>query len=337
MINARLKHIIKGYFQPSALVLMYHRIARPAHDVWDIAVAPDIFERQLQMLQEEWVVMPLSELLERAKKKSLKRNSVAITFDDGYQDNYLVAKPLLEKYGLPATFFISTGNTNTQHEFWWDELEELILGTQQLPDNFTMKVGSNPIEIQLGAEAVLDEALRQKLKHWKAFVQEPVTKRSKLFLRLWQTLRLLGQSVQQHHLQEIRAWAETSKKPREEYKSMSVAQLKILAQNQLFAIGGHTTSHPVLSSMAKEQQLQELGKNREALRQITGQSIETCSFPYGAYNATSIEVAQQVGFQSAFTTEEKPITRYSDPFQLGRIQVKNLQKEEFKQLLTSPR
>jgi peptidoglycan/xylan/chitin deacetylase (PgdA/CDA1 family) len=57
-------------------------------------------------------------------------NSIAITFDDGYMDNYAVAKPMLEQYKLPATFFITTGQIEYRAPFWWDELAHLVSDQQ---------------------------------------------------------------------------------------------------------------------------------------------------------------------------------------------------------------
>jgi peptidoglycan/xylan/chitin deacetylase (PgdA/CDA1 family) len=56
---------------------------------------------------------------------------VVVTFDDGYADNLYEAKPLLEHYGIPGTFFVVTGYLAQQaeraHEFWWDELERVVM------------------------------------------------------------------------------------------------------------------------------------------------------------------------------------------------------------------
>jgi len=87
-------------------VLMYHRIASPVNDYWQLCVSPENFEQQLQVI-------------------SKYKKNILITFDDGYIDNYSNARPLLEKYQLPAIFFIATGNIDSGKEFWWDQLEQL--------------------------------------------------------------------------------------------------------------------------------------------------------------------------------------------------------------------
>ena len=119
MIRAIL-HSIKRALTPRAVVLMYHRVAKSPNDPWQLCVSPEHFEQQLQVLTN-YNVVPLPAVVNNLPKKG-----IAITFDDGYIDNYTAARPLLEKYQLPATFFITTGNIDSGSEFWWDELEQVV-------------------------------------------------------------------------------------------------------------------------------------------------------------------------------------------------------------------
>lgn len=105
------------------LVLLYHRVARLAHDPWDIAVTPERFERQLRVLKLFLRPVPLVTLLEAACAGRASR-MVSITFDDGYAD-LIEAERLLAKHRVPATMFISSGPVQ-QGEFWWDTLDRLV-------------------------------------------------------------------------------------------------------------------------------------------------------------------------------------------------------------------
>ncbi|EMR01079.1 polysaccharide deacetylase family protein [Cesiribacter andamanensis] len=88
-----------------AVVLMYHRIGTPKSDPWQLAVRPQYFEEHLQVLQKMGVAESAPAMVQQLQDDRLKR-SVVITFDDGYADNYQLARPLLEQYALPATFFL---------------------------------------------------------------------------------------------------------------------------------------------------------------------------------------------------------------------------------------
>ena len=116
---------ITKLFSGRAVVLMYHRIATPAHDHWQLSVSPQNFEAHLQVLKQ-YNVFDLATLVTQ-----VPNNGIAISFDDGYIDNYTIAKPLLEKYHLPATFFITNGSLGKQTEFWWDELEHIFSNDEE--------------------------------------------------------------------------------------------------------------------------------------------------------------------------------------------------------------
>lgn len=332
-MKARLRYIYYKYLAPKALVLMYHRVAEPESDVWEVAVSPANFEQQLQVLKQSYHVVSLTELVERLRKGNIKRNSIAITFDDGYVDNFLAAKPLLEKYGMPATFFIASGNVGQQKEFWWDELEHLILFSETLPATMEMKIGGSRIVFDLQEEAQLSPSLRQKHKAWKACIDEPPTRRGSLFYKLWEHLKPLPPADQQAQLQKIRHWGGAAAAARPDCMSMSREQLQVLAQGKHFNLGAHTVSHVALASHPRQVQEKEIEENRAFLREITGQEIDLLTYPYGNYNKESIAIAGSAALNAAFTTEEKAVIRNSHLYKLGRFQVKNLDAAEFKKEL----
>ena len=106
-----------------AVILMYHSISGGRPDPWELCVAPALFAQQVQLLRDRYGVVPLGELRSALARNELRTRTVALTFDDGYRDNLLVAKPLLEEHGLPATVFVTTGYVGSSRDFWWDELE----------------------------------------------------------------------------------------------------------------------------------------------------------------------------------------------------------------------
>src|SRR5688500_8393707 len=112
--------------EQKALILMYHQVCEKSTDPWDLAVAPENFERQLRHLKNNFDVVPLDDLAGSVRNGKLTRRMAAITFDDGFADNCQNAAPLLEAYDLPATFFITTSHLNSSRLYWWDELESII-------------------------------------------------------------------------------------------------------------------------------------------------------------------------------------------------------------------
>jgi peptidoglycan/xylan/chitin deacetylase (PgdA/CDA1 family) len=106
-----------------AVILMYHSISSGRPDPWRLCVDPDRFAEQLRMLRDRFRVVSLPEVRAALAAGEGLSRSVAVTFDDGYRDNLLVAKPILEEHGLPATVFVTTGYVDSDRDFWWDELE----------------------------------------------------------------------------------------------------------------------------------------------------------------------------------------------------------------------
>ena len=95
----------------SPLILLYHRVANaelgPHSNVSGLSVTPEHFEQQLAVLRRRFAPLRLRDLLESPPR--FRHPAVAVTFDDGYADNLHAALPLLERFGIPATFFVTSG------------------------------------------------------------------------------------------------------------------------------------------------------------------------------------------------------------------------------------
>ncbi len=90
-----------------------------------------LFRRQMEALRRHFDVLPLDELAERARRRELPRNGVAITFDDGYRDNYTNAFPLLRELGLPATIFLATDALDRGALLWHDRVFDAFHRTRR--------------------------------------------------------------------------------------------------------------------------------------------------------------------------------------------------------------
>ena len=108
----------------ASAVLLYHRVADLARDVHDLAVSPAAFQSQMEELRANWRVVPLRELADAAAHGVPPPGAIALTFDDGYLDNFATAAPILADLGLPATFFLTTERRRPRSRFWWDVLAE---------------------------------------------------------------------------------------------------------------------------------------------------------------------------------------------------------------------
>ncbi len=324
---------LKKRFTKRAIVLMYHRISEPDIDPWELAVSPSNFEQQLQLLKRNFKLCSIPDIVTNLQKARIRENCVALTFDDGYLDNFVNAMPLLEKYNIPATFFIPTGKLDEQKKFWWDRLADLIMRTAKLPSTFNINFGEQSFSFSIKGETFLNDAINQAHSRW-VIPADPPTKRSTLFQKLWQMMQPLPPQEIDGLLNLIEAWAGKNNVPEDpQLVIMTKDQLKLLAGKNLFNIGLHTVNHMALSYHSKEIQEREILQNQKHLKQIINKTVTTIAYPYGEYNNETLLVAEKLGLQAGFTVEYNPVFANSSQLHLGRFNVKNWSAKEFEEKL----
>jgi peptidoglycan/xylan/chitin deacetylase (PgdA/CDA1 family) len=85
---------------------MYHRVAQEEVDPWSLCVTPDHFAQQMSVVERNTHPLRLGELVSGDRNDGASTPTVVVTFDDGYVDNLRDAKPILERYDVPATVFV---------------------------------------------------------------------------------------------------------------------------------------------------------------------------------------------------------------------------------------
>jgi len=93
-------------------ILVFHRVLPEPDPLFPNEVDAQRFDALLGWVKDWFSVLPLEEAVERLQRNRLPERAAAITFDDGYADNYAVALPILQRQGLSAMFFIATGFLN---------------------------------------------------------------------------------------------------------------------------------------------------------------------------------------------------------------------------------
>jgi peptidoglycan/xylan/chitin deacetylase (PgdA/CDA1 family) len=321
---------VRKILSPHALVLMYHRIADPVTDPWDLSVSAENFDQQLGILSKKWKVISLPQLVDKLQKGHLEKNTVAISFDDGYLDNFTVALPILEKYGLPASFFIPSYNIEDQQPYWWDVLEDLVFNTAELPAVIELHIKGEKISLAMGEEAVLTMAYKDQYKNWKG-TNEPVLKRCQLYVMLWSRLKTLEPPEQRESMQQLRSIFKTNTGAGIEL--VNKKQLKELGNHPLCIIGAHTTHHIMLAAHNYAKQEQEITGGKNWLSEVLDREVDLISYPYGSYDRDTLDIVGKANFKAAFTTDPKPVSRYTNHYALGRFQVCNWSPVQFENQL----
>lgn len=295
----RLKHAATRSIDPPVVVLLYHRVTILQSDPEMLAVSPENFREQMAYLKANFRLVRLEE-----DWSALSEPAVAITFDDGYADNFVEALPILEEVGVPATFFISTGNIGTDHEFWWDQMERVLLRSQRLPASFTL----------------VDRDFGRK---WPTVT---VAQRQTLYV----TLNTLAQKIETARLdgwmEQLREWSGQRKASEGINHALNFEELRSLANSPWATIGAHTVSHVALSALSAERQRQEIFSSKETLEKQIGKKIEVFSYPFGNkkhYNRTSVTLCREAGFIKAAANFPGQVHRWTDLYQLPRQIVRN--------------
>jgi peptidoglycan/xylan/chitin deacetylase (PgdA/CDA1 family) len=309
------------------LILMYHRVADARVDPWALAVHPDRFAAQLAVLRATRQPLALSEFVERAGRGTLPHDAVAVTFDDGYADNLRQARPRLAAAGVPATLFLATAFVGQAVEYWWDELARGLLERDAALDDAVV-IGGSVHRLQL--PAVADAAGASAA--WRAS-EAPRTERQRLYHALWERLRALRATERDEAMQALRT-ALRSPAPCPDDLPMTAADVRALAGDGLFEIGGHTATHPALPMLTHAERRREILDGKRACEALADREAIGFAYPHGANDADSRAAVAECGFRWACTTRSAPVPLAGgDVYALPRLAVLDWDAAAFTQAL----
>jgi peptidoglycan/xylan/chitin deacetylase (PgdA/CDA1 family) len=278
-----------------AVILMYHRVS-PDDVPWLLVppVSPAGFEAQLQYLRSHYEIMSLDELLRNVSGRVHSGRCIAsITFDDGYRDNFAYAFPLLKKYGVSATIFLTTGSIDSHALLWWDKVGYALIHTKK----DKLSVG------ELGDYTVSNGRRRTvALKIISALKRIPDVEKNKLIDNLIHDADV--EIIQQLAEQAMLSWD----------------SIMVMAKDGI-SFGAHTVHHPILTNVPLETVDSEVRESKTRIENQIGLPVQFFAYPGGPFNSAIAKVVERCGFSGAVTTQPLWITDRCDPFVLGRMGV----------------
>jgi peptidoglycan/xylan/chitin deacetylase (PgdA/CDA1 family) len=328
----RLRHAarwLKYRLVPPALILMYHRVTELPNDPYLLAVTPKHFAQQMEVIQRYGVPMRLGRLVEALQDGKLPNWAVVVTFDDGYADNLHNAKPLLECNDIPATVFVTTGHLGHPCEFWWDELDRLLLQPGTLPPRLALNLNGRTWQWELGETATYTTADYAHHRDWHIEQQDDPTPRQRLFRSLYQRLHASTEGDRQQLLGELRTWAGAEPIGRPTHRALSPDEVGHLAAGGLVEIGAHAVTHPRLAELSVGAQREEIRCSRAHLEEVLNRPVTSFAYPHGSYTRETLAVVREAGFSSACSSDTAVVRRDTDAFQLPRICVRDWDGETF--------
>ena len=274
-------------------ILVYHRVG-PKEDDWSLPpLKPHAFDVQLAYLTKNFEVVPLEYIANALKKrKPLPQKAVAITFDDGYQDNYLHAYPILKKYGVPATIFLTSGLIGTNKLFWWDKVRYIINHTSlqdlEHPDLDTYDL-SSPSKRQKAAYVICEKLKMLPERQKRGFIDD---------------LQLLTKIEISDRIGErlLLNWS----------------QVKEMADNRI-DFGGHGVTHAILTNLPFDQAKKEIICSKKEIEEKLGKPVSAFSYPNGNFNNQLNDFLRKSGFNCAVVVQEKLVGSKTSVFELPRI------------------
>ncbi|HUV45623.1 MAG TPA: polysaccharide deacetylase family protein [Dehalococcoidia bacterium] len=276
-------------------ILMYHHVIPESENPpWlPPTVSLEDFERGIAYLRKAADIVPLDSLVSRlVQKQPLPRKVVSITFDDGYKDNYRFAYPILRKYNLPATIFLTTGFIGNSDAYWDYKIYFAIWNTSK-----------TELEIEgLGQYYLNSSADRRKaMREIIARLME-LSDREKNHLvgRLLEGLRV---EIPGEFGDEI---------------NLSWDEVMEMSKNGI-SFGAHTVTHPILTKLPIGEAKEEIARSKKDIEERLGVPCTSFAYPNGDFNDEIVGLVMERGFTCAVTTIQRMVNRNAEPFKLNRI------------------
>lgn len=265
----------------SSAIVMYHGV-----ESW----LAGSFESQLQYLAKNFEVVPLDEILSRVLGNSRTSNGlVALTFDDGFRNNYTVAYPILRKLCLPATFFVCPGLIGRSRSIWTHEMRTRLKHLE--PDD------------------------RKRFYHMAGVYDVEDTRRVVTWLK---TIPVRSREQVEEEIHKLTPGFSFSEEEHERFDLMNWDELMALDRS-LVAVGSHTLSHPDLTLIEPPRLQLELSASRKQLEERLGRAVYHLAYPFGAFNE-AVQRSASKFYRSAVTVRCGGVGREDNPFGLKRIE-----------------
>lgn len=267
--------------QHAARIITFHAVG--------VADCPaEVFESQIRFLQQHFKIVSLATLVKNIRESNPAIDGqVALTFDDGLRNNRLVAYPILQRLGVPATFFICPGVVDGGGWLWNQDCRRRLLS---LPASATASLADSLGQRGAGPNEVVD---------WMKTLPTP----------------------SRQHVEQIVRNATPDFQPRDSERMqndlMGWDELKAL-DPALITLGAHSTNHPILANCTAGELIEEIHHCRALLEKKLDRPVEFFCYPNGDFNPAVVKFAART-YTAAVTTRPGFVRPGMDLHQLPRL------------------
>lgn len=274
------------------VVLMFHRVLHSPDPLLPDEPDAAAFRNLMHFLASHFNVLPLRDAVRQLRRKSLRRRTVCVTFDDGYANNLEVALPILRECGIPATVFVAPGFLGGDLMF----NDSIIEAVRAAPHKLDLR------ENGLGVHEM--DSTASRLRALESIIVELKHRAPGERLSLSRWICQVAQADLPTGLMMSRA---------------QVAELHSAGVE----IGAHTVTHPILQAVDLETARKEINDSKALLESIIKAPVHSFAYPNGRprhdYGAQHVALVREAGFELALSTAWGAAGSESDVFQLPRI------------------
>lgn len=262
-------NFMRGYLVNDLRIIAYHRICE-VDDINDpelVSATVEEFDWQVSYIKKYYSPLTFEQVIKRLdNNEKLPGNSIIITFDDGFFDNFRNAYPVLKKYRVPATFFISTAYIGSDETFWFNLVSRIIM--LNVGKSFEFKSTSYQVPEDIEQRLSLISVILEVCKSVPNFER----------LELLESMR--------EQLINIDGNDPLS-------RPMSWDNVREMSANGM-EFGSHSQTHPILSQLTADELKAEIHDSKQAIEEQIDKKIHTISYPEGMDYAFNLDVLDKV-------------------------------------------
>lgn len=272
---------LRQYYSGVATIFMLHRVdhidKKKLFANENMKISPEFLEKFiLEAKQYGYEFISLDQLKQLLSGNKNTHKKLVITMDDGYVDNFTQAYPIFKKHQIPFTVYITTSFPEQNAILWWYVLEDL-----------------------LHAHSHID------LSDGSHYTYSNADEKNKAFLNIRKKILNLDQINLLNNLNQLFSKYKIDWKGKTQELAMSWEQIKLLSQDSLATIGGHTKNHYAFNKISNDLIQQEINDANALIHKHTGKIVEHFAFPFGSIHEVEhkqIEWVKTFDFKTVVTT-----------------------------------
>ena len=295
----------------SVIILMYHRVINPekCRDIFStsqITVTKDTFEKQIKFLSNHYKLLSLEEFYGyHSNGKPLPAKTAVITFDDGWEDNYLNAFPILKKYKVPATIFLTTGFIGETFVFWQEKLRFLL-------------------------KEFLIKSFDERRFFLEKFKNLPGTLKSCMALNdksaivdLPDNLMDMPEKDRTVFMNDLEEFLGFPEFPIKTNGFMTWENAREMLKDKI-DFGSHTKNHKIMTKLSAKEIHKEITVSKIKIEKELNIQVRAFAYPNGYFNKIVMENVKKGGYRYAVSVDTGLNNIHTNPYCLRRLNINEI-------------